>query len=77
MPVLCIVQLEDEIKKMVSLEGMKRKEHVLELARLMVRSDNSKQRLSLLTVLQVRNLSCSASPVPASCPDALIIVSEH
>ena len=47
------IYLEEEIEKMLQLDGMKRKEHVLELARLMVRSDSSKQRLTLLKVLQV------------------------
>lgn len=38
---------------MLRLDGLKRKEHVLEMARLMVRADSSKQRLTLLKVLQV------------------------
>ena len=50
---LYFFQLEEEIEKMVKLEGMKRKSHVLELARLMVRSEGSKQRRSLLKVIQV------------------------
>ena len=44
---------------MLDLQGMKRKEHVLELSRLMVRAENADHRLSLLKLIQVRNrLNC-------------------
>ena len=38
---------------MVELEGMKRKDHVLEQCRLMVRAENSQQRTKLIKVIQV------------------------
>lgn len=48
------VQLDDEIEQLMSLEsGMRRKEHVLELSRLMVRAESNEHRLLLLRVLQV------------------------
>jgi histone-lysine N-methyltransferase SETD2 len=45
-------QLDDEIEKMVSLNGMKTKAHVLQLARLMVRSENNDHRIALLEIMQ-------------------------
>ena len=50
-------QLDDEIDKMLALDGMKRKEHVLELSRLMVRAENPDHRLSLLKLIQVSLLA--------------------
>ena len=37
----------------MALDGLRRKGHVLELARLMVRSESVEHRLSLLKVMQV------------------------
>lgn len=38
---------------MTQLGGLRRRAHVLELARLMVRADSTEQRLILLRILQV------------------------
>ncbi|XP_064647183.1 uncharacterized protein LOC135500005 isoform X2 [Lineus longissimus] len=44
--------LDDEIEKMASHDGMKTKAHVLQLARLMVRSENNDHRLALLEIMK-------------------------
>ncbi|ELU11300.1 hypothetical protein CAPTEDRAFT_160470, partial [Capitella teleta] len=45
--------LKEEIEKLESNNGLRRKDHVLELARLMVRAESSQDRRSLLHILQV------------------------
>ena len=45
-------QLDKEIEKLVN-SGLKRREHMLELCRMMVRSETMDHRLALLNVLQV------------------------
>jgi len=46
-------QLEEEIDKMLSMDGLHRKDHVLELNRLMLRAESVEHRLSLLKIVQV------------------------
>lgn len=46
-------QLEDEIEKMLLMDGLRRKDHVLELNRLMLRAESVEHRLSLLKIIQV------------------------
>jgi len=46
-------QLEEEIEKMLSIDGLRRKDHVLELNRLMLRAESVDHRLSLLKIIQV------------------------
>jgi len=47
-------QLEEEIDKMLSMDGgLRRKDHVLELNRLMLRAESVEHRLSLLKIIQV------------------------
>ena len=50
---------------MIQLDGLKNREHVLELARLMVRAETTDHRMALLKIIQVSNESseyhlCSA-----------------
>lgn len=47
-------QVDEEIEKLAALDGLRRKDHVLELARLMVRAESSAHRTTLLNILQVR-----------------------
>ena len=49
-------QLEEEIEKMLSMDGLRRKDHVLELNRLMLRAESVEHRLSLLKIIQVAYL---------------------
>ena len=42
---------------MMELEGMRKRAHVLELARLMVRAESQEHRLALLKIIQVCQLS--------------------
>ena len=46
-------QLEEELEKMLSMDGLRRKDHVLELNRLMLRAESMEHRLSLLKIIQV------------------------
>jgi len=46
-------QLEEEIDKILSMDGLRRKDHVLELNRLMLRAESVDHRLSLLKIIQV------------------------
>jgi len=46
-------QLEEEIEKMLLMDGLRRKDHVLELNRLMLRAESVEHRLSLLKIIQV------------------------
>jgi len=46
-------QLEEEMEKMLSMDGLRRKDHVLELNRLMLRAESVEHRLSLLKIIQV------------------------
>jgi len=55
-------QLEEEVEKMLSMDGLRRKDHVLELNRLMLRAESVDHRLSLLKIIQVTYLLL---PVPA------------
>jgi len=48
-----VSQLEEEINDMMELEGMRKRAHVLELARLMVRAESQDHRLTLLKIIQV------------------------
>ncbi len=48
------IQLEDEIDKMLQLDGLRRKNHVLEFSRLMVRAESTEHRLSLLKIMKAR-----------------------
>jgi len=54
-------QLEEEVEKMLSMDGLRRKDHVLELNRLMLRAESVEHRLSLLKIIQVTYLL----PLPA------------
>ncbi|CAH1789994.1 unnamed protein product [Owenia fusiformis] len=47
--------LEEDIERMVSLDGLKNKQHVLTLSRLMVRCETADHRLALLRLLQSPN----------------------
>ncbi|CAI9716650.1 histone-lysine N-methyltransferase SETD2-like isoform X3 [Octopus vulgaris] len=47
--------LEEEMERMSQLEGLKNKEHVLNLCRLMVRAESNDHRLSILRILQGTN----------------------
>jgi len=47
---------------MLSMDGLRRKDHVLELNRLMLRAESVDHRLSLLKIIQVTYLLL---PVPA------------
>jgi len=63
---------------MVALNGLHRKDHVLELNRLMLRAESVEQRISLLRVLQVGAItrySFSESVERVSMYDRLINVS--
>jgi len=55
LPYCCVLrQLEEEIDKMLSMDGgLRRKDHVLELNRLMLRAESVEHRLSLLKIIQV------------------------
>ncbi|XP_059174728.1 uncharacterized protein LOC131954909 isoform X2 [Physella acuta] len=44
--------LEEDIEKLSMLEGMRNKNHVLELCRLMVRAEKVQQRIAILKILQ-------------------------
>ena len=46
-------QFEEELERMSMLEGLHRKDHVLELNRLMLRAESTEHRMLLLKVLQV------------------------
>lgn len=48
-----LVQFEEELERMQELGGLHRKDHVLELNRLMLRAESAEQRALLLKVLQV------------------------
>jgi hypothetical protein len=48
--------LEEEIEKMSSMGGLRRKDDVLELNRLMLRAESTEHRLLLLKALQVNVL---------------------
>ena len=50
---MLLCQLEEEMEKMLSMDGLRRKDHVLELNRLMVRAESVQHRLSLLKIMQV------------------------
>ena len=52
-PYFFFVQLSEEIQQMMELDGMRRRDHVLEFARLMVRAESVEHRVDLLKVLQV------------------------
>jgi len=41
---------------MLSMDGLRRKDHVLELNRLMLRAESVEHRLSLLKIIQVTSL---------------------
>ena len=45
---------------MLALDGLHRKDHVLELTRLMLRAESVEQRLSLLRVIQVFTTNASS-----------------
>ncbi|CAE1308229.1 SETD2 [Acanthosepion pharaonis] len=47
--------LEEEMERMSQLDGLKNKEHVLNLCRLMVRAESNDHRLSILRILQGTN----------------------
>jgi len=49
-------QLEEEIEKMLAMDGLRRKDHVLELNRLMLRAESVEHRLSLLRIIQVNTV---------------------
>ena len=46
---------------MQSLDGMKRREHVLELSRLMIRAENPEHRLTILNIIQVKSTDITAN----------------
>ena len=47
-------QLEEDIEKLSMLDGMRNKNHVLELCRLMVRAEKVQHRIAILKIMQVR-----------------------
>jgi len=51
--VLYTLQLSEEIEKLSLLGGLKRSEHVVQLARLMVRAESVEHRSSLLNTILV------------------------
>ena len=54
-------QLEEEIEKMLLMDGLRRKDHVLELNRLMLRAESVEHRLSLLKIIQVTAAAAAAA----------------
>ena len=59
---LICLQLEEEMERMSQLDGLKNKEHVLNLCRLMVRAESNDHRLSILRILQVSTLFITDPP---------------
>jgi len=58
-------QLEEEIEKMISMDGLRRKDHVLELNRLMLRAESVEHRLSLLKIIQV--VAAASANIAINC----------
>ena len=52
MYVICVFQLDEQIEQL-SLSSLRKRNHVLELARLMIRAESNEHRLALLKILQV------------------------
>ena len=50
---MLLCQLEEEMEKMLSMDGLRRKDHALQLNRLMLRAESVEHRLSLLKIIQV------------------------
>jgi hypothetical protein len=71
-----VLQLEEEIQDILELEGLRKRAHVLELARLMVRAESEEHRMALLKIIQVRlslnTLKKTSTDMRLQCPEIVL-----